>query len=280
MAAVRQRFWPVSLRSAARKIINGCIPCFKAKPTHSEAIMGSLPAGRVTASKPFDHCGVAYAGPFTMRESKRRNARAHKAYLSLFVCFATKSVHLELVSNLTSESFIAAFKRFIWRRGKPVCMYSDNGTTFIGAQAQLKEFVNFLRDDQTQSDIVQFLREQETTWKFIPPNAPHFGGLEDPNDLICLTPGHFLIGTPLNSFPCHDLTNERFKWKTNKGNQLKPNQMVLLKQQGLAPLQWLLGRVAEVHPGSDGVVRAATIRTAKGLLTRPLSKIAVLPVDT
>ncbi|KMQ91222.1 hypothetical protein RF55_8940 [Lasius niger] len=323
----------------------------------SEALMGSLPAGRVTVSKPFLHCGVDYAGPIILREGKRRNARNHKAYISIFVCFATKGVHIELVSDLTSESFIAALRRFISRRGKPSCMYSDNGTTFVGAHKRLKELYEFINDSQTQGEIQQFLREHQTAWCFIPPNAPHFGGLweavvksakhhmiriigkahlnfeemttalheveailnsrpltqlsSDPNDLTYLSPGHFLIGTTLNSFPCRDLHDvnenrltrwqrveqmrqhfwrrwsdeylhslqERTKWRANKGLQLKPNQLVLVKQQGLAPLQWLLGRVQELHTGSDGIARAALVRTAKGLFTRLLSKLAILPID-
>ncbi|XP_018398194.1 PREDICTED: uncharacterized protein LOC108776159 [Cyphomyrmex costatus] len=358
MAAVRQRFWPISLRSATQKVIRNCVTCFRSKPVQSETIMASLSAGRVNVSRSFMHCGVDYAGPFILREFKRRNARTHKAYLAVFVCFSTKCVHFELVSDLTAEAFIAALKRFVSRREKPSCIYSDNGTTFVGAHGQLKEFFNILRDDQTQVEIANSLREHETTWKFIPPNAPHFGGLweaavkaakrhlvrivgktsltfeelqtifceieailnsrpltplsEDPNDLGYLSPGHFLIGTALNSFPHPDLANvnenrlirwqsveqarqhfwrrwsqkylhilqERSKWRTNKGDQLKPNQMVLLKQPNLAPLQWLLGRVEEVHPGTDGNVRTTTIRTAKSLFTTPLTKLAILPIET
>ncbi|XP_011884077.1 PREDICTED: uncharacterized protein LOC105571219 [Vollenhovia emeryi] len=357
MAAVRQRFWPLSLRSAVRKIVKNCVICFKATPIQSEALMGSLPSSRVTVSRPFSQCGVDYAGPIILREGKRRNTRNHKAYISIFVCFATKGVHIELVSDLTSESFVAALRRLISRRGKPSCIYSDNGTAFVGAYKQLKEFYEFLSDTQTQSEVQQFLREQQTTWNFIPPNAPHFGGLweaavksakyhmsriigkahltfeemltvlceveailnsrpltqlsSDSNDLAYLSPGHFLIGAPLNSIPCHNVHDinenrltrwqrveqirqhfwqrwsneylhslqERTKWRLNKGIQLKLKQLVLIRQQGLAPLQWLLGRVQEVHTGSDGVTRAATVRTAKGSLTRPLSKLAILPID-
>lgn len=251
MAAVRQRFWPLSLRSTTRKIIRSCVTCFKTKPVLSEAIMGSLPASRVTVSRPFSHCGVDYAGPVILKESKRRNVRNSKAYISVFVCFATKAVHIELVSDLTAEAFISALRRFISRRGKPGCIYSDNGTAFVGAHNQLKEVHDFLNNKQAQTDINQYLCEQETTWKFIPPNAPHFGGLweaavksakyhmsrivgkahltfeelqtvlveieailnsrpltqlsADPNDLAYLSPGHFLVGTAMNSFPCHDL---------------------------------------------------------------------------
>ncbi|XP_011873951.1 PREDICTED: uncharacterized protein LOC105565402 [Vollenhovia emeryi] len=320
--------------------------------------MGSLPPGRVTASKPFSHCGVDYAGPLVLREGKRRNARNHKAYVAIFVCFATKAVHVELVSDLTSEAFIAAFKRFISRRGKPSHIYSDNGTTFVGAQNQLKELSDFLNKEQALDDVKQFFRLQQTSWTFIPPNAPHCGGLweaavksvkyhltrvvgrahltfeemqtilceiesilnsrpltalsADPNDLAYLSPGHFLIGTTMNSLPSHDLTDiqenrlirwqrieqlkqhfwrrwshkylhslqARPKWRMDKGTQLKPGQLVLVRQQDLPPLHWLLGRVIEVHVGVDGVVRTATVKTAKTSLTRPLSRLAILPLET
>lgn len=177
MAAVRQRFWSLSLRSTTRKIIKRCVICFKSRPTFSEVIMSSLPPGRVIVSRPFYHCGVDYAGPLFLRDGKRRNARISKAYVSIFVCFATKAVHIELVSDLTSSTFIEALKRFAERRGKPACIYSDNRTTFVGAQGQLKQFLKFLQNDETQSEIKHFLRDQKTSWIFIPPNAPHMWGV-------------------------------------------------------------------------------------------------------
>lgn len=106
---------PLSIRSTTRSIIRKCITCFKCKPMNSEAIMGIPP--RVVPSRPFSNCGVDYAGPLVLREGKRRNARNQKAYIYIFVCLATKTIHIELVSDLTSESFLASLKRFISRRG-------------------------------------------------------------------------------------------------------------------------------------------------------------------
>lgn len=85
MAAVRQRVWPLSLRSTARKIIQKCVICFKVKPRFSEVIMGCLPSGRVTVSRPFYYCGVDYGGPLILRETKRHNARNLKTYVAIFV---------------------------------------------------------------------------------------------------------------------------------------------------------------------------------------------------
>ncbi|XP_026831391.1 uncharacterized protein LOC113563660 [Ooceraea biroi] len=263
IAVVRSRFWPLSVRSITRKVIREYIICFKHKPVIPQAIMGNLPENRVTVSRPFSHTGVDYAGPMFLKESKRRNAKLIKSYVALFVCFATKAVHIEVVSDLTSQAFLGAFKRFISRRGKPNCMYSDNGTAFVGAKRQMKEFSEFLNSDQMSNELINFLRDNETAWQFIPSHAPHFGGLwesaikstkthlhrivgnanltfeelqtvlceieamlnsrpltplsTDPNDLHCITPGHFLIGTALNSFLVPDLVdvpvNRLLRWE-------------------------------------------------------------------
>lgn len=78
---------------------------------------------------------------------KRFNARQvriiDKAYVAVFVCMAMRAVHLELVSALTTEAFLAAFARFTNRRGRVESMRSDNGTNFEGAA---NEFDNIIAE--------------------------------------------------------------------------------------------------------------------------------------
>ena len=86
-----------------------------------------------------------------------------------FLCFATKAVHLELVSDFTSEAFITAFKWFISCRSRLVHMYSDNGTLIRitplrGRHRQIQELYNIYNDQQVQSEIKDFLRELEIWW--------------------------------------------------------------------------------------------------------------------
>ena len=61
--------------------------------------------------------GVDYAGPFLIKYGYVRKPTVLKAYVCLFVWLTVKAVHLELVSDLTAEAFLAAFCRFISRRG-------------------------------------------------------------------------------------------------------------------------------------------------------------------
>ena len=90
---------------------------------------------------------------------------------------SVKAVHLELVSDLTAESFIACLKRFVARRGKPSSIWSDHGTNFIGANRTLKELHAFLISQKTEQAIYDFCTSQEIVWHFIPERSPHFGGL-------------------------------------------------------------------------------------------------------
>ena len=97
--------------------------------------MGDLPKVRVTPSSPFNRSGVDYAGPLKVRLSKTRGKGTTKGYIAVFICLATRAVHLEIVEDYSSEAFISAFHRFTSRRGHCSLLLSDQGTTFIGADA-------------------------------------------------------------------------------------------------------------------------------------------------
>jgi hypothetical protein len=109
------------------------------------------------------------------RTTAGRGHKSYKAYIALFVCMATKAVHLEVVSDLTTNAFLLAFRRFVSRRGLCAELYSDNGTTFVGADAELRRLFQSASD--LYKEVVSTLAQDGTTWSFIPPYTPHFGGL-------------------------------------------------------------------------------------------------------
>ncbi|GFT62823.1 integrase catalytic domain-containing protein [Trichonephila clavipes] len=100
--------------------------------------MGNLLKERVRENFPFDCSGIDFIQPFWIKNNKQGKSSLYKTYVSIFVCFVTKAVHFELVSDLTTQTFIASLKRFIARRGRPSLIFSDNGKTFIGANTELK----------------------------------------------------------------------------------------------------------------------------------------------
>lgn len=89
---------------------------------------------------------------------------------------ATRAIHLEAVSDLTAQGFIAAFKRFTARRGHCADLWSDNGTNFVGAARELKQLYAEERSS-IAVEIAGQLATNSTNWHWIPPHSPNFGGL-------------------------------------------------------------------------------------------------------
>nr|XP_018911346.1 PREDICTED: uncharacterized protein LOC109040037 [Bemisia tabaci] len=139
--------------------------------------MGNLPACRVTPARCFLRVGLDFGGSIYLKTGTRRNASSVKAYICLFVCMATKALHLELVSSLSADAFVAALDRFLPRRGLCEEIFSDNGTNFVGADNYLGEVYTFLEQPENIAKIRQGLAPKKLSWNFNPPAAPHFGGI-------------------------------------------------------------------------------------------------------
>lgn len=350
-ALISREFWIISIKSVLHTVTRECPVCVRFDANPPQPIMADLPAARVQQSRPFARVGVDYAGPLQMRELRLRKSRTYKVYIAVFVCFSVKAVHLEVVTELSTEAFLAAFDRFVARRGLPSDIFSDCGTNFIGADKQLQLLINSLDGQRAITDA-----RTACQWHFNPPQAPHFGGLweaavrsmkrllirtmgthiftyeefttllarveavlnsrpltpliTDPADLEYLSPGHFLIGQPLLAVPprvtfeshvnlsqrwklldqCHQafwrrwsteyLTSlqGRSKWTTEVPN-VKLNDVVVIIDRQSPPLTWRLGRILELLPGHDGVVRVVRLLTQQGQITRPVAKIVVLPAQ-
>lgn len=176
MRYLRETYWIINLRNLVRQTIQECITCFRQKPVQSQQLMGDLPSPRVNPSRPFSHTGVDYYGPFDIKQHKGRNAKSTKCYIAVFICLAVKAIHLELVSDLTTEAFLAAFRRFSSRRGHCSDIYSDQATNFKGASIILKYTFKRLIQD-VEKEIAEILANDQVSWHFIPPSSPHFGGL-------------------------------------------------------------------------------------------------------
>ncbi|XP_037929829.1 uncharacterized protein LOC119664405, partial [Teleopsis dalmanni] len=172
---IKRRYWIFGLKNLIKKCIRECVRCTRYKALKQKQLMGDLPEYRVNVSAPFAHCGVDYAGPLLIKCSKGRGQKTFKGYVAVFVCMATKALHLELVSDMTSDSFLAALKRLFARRGKCSHIYSDNGTNFVGASKKLDK--DLQQAIKSNVSAVCALEAEGIKWHFIPPASPHFGGL-------------------------------------------------------------------------------------------------------
>ncbi|GFV35979.1 integrase catalytic domain-containing protein [Trichonephila clavipes] len=217
LGIIKQIYWIIGLKNIVKKCIYQCIVCCRYRATTSKQLMGDLPTHRVTPGRPFSVCGVYYAGPINILRYRGRGAKTTKGCIALFICFVTKALHLELVSDLTSETFIASLKRFCARRGAPNHIYCDNGTTFVGTRRKLQEIFKFASKLNENEHFCYFLSQVNIEWHFLALhtlltqveailNSRPLVSLDYDNDsdsLNILTPSYFLIGEVITSSPEH-----------------------------------------------------------------------------
>ncbi|CAB0011196.1 unnamed protein product, partial [Nesidiocoris tenuis] len=176
-AVIQLQFWIPALRRLIRHRGFKCLKCYKSKANSYPPFMGDLPKFRVNGGRTFQHVGVDFAGPFPLKESSRRNAAIGKTYLCLYVCMATKALHLELVTRLTTEAFLASFQRFTSLRGLPTDVYSDCGSNFLGAASYLKELYQWFSSQTSKQELLDYALKTNIRWHFNPPQTPHMGGI-------------------------------------------------------------------------------------------------------
>ncbi|XP_018360090.1 PREDICTED: uncharacterized protein LOC108759242 [Trachymyrmex cornetzi] len=274
LASSRRKYWILAGRREARRAVRSCLNCFRTRPPNLSVKMGDLPKERGEPSQ-----------------------RAFKAYIALFICLNTRGIHLELVTDLTTEAFLAALRRFTGRRGICSCLIYDNGTNFVGASRELKKLYAFLKEKE---DTIQtLLAKQKIEWSFIPPRAPNFGGsymgVCSQNSKKPVQGNYVDVSDKYLSHWQHlqkmrqdfwrrwqteYLTEQQRRSKWFRGTTaLTKGTLVLLKDERLPPLQWHVGRITEEHPVADGVTRVVTVRTAQGQFKRASRSLCPLPME-
>ena len=167
VTALRQMYWIPTIRQYVRRLLRHCVTCRKlmGKP-YVAPESPPLPKVRVTEAPPFTITGVDFTGALYVKGSTNGET---KVYICLFTCAVTRAVHLEVVSDLTVDTFLLAFRRFVSRKSLPKQLISDNASTYLSAAEELRKMF--------ESDTLkEALASQNISWTFIPKRAPLYGG--------------------------------------------------------------------------------------------------------
>lgn len=165
--------WITGGKRLVSSIIHHCVTCRKMRGKPLNQKMADLPKDRLTKSPPFTFVGVDVFGPWTIITRRTRGGSAHsKRWAVLFTCLYSRAVHIEVMEEMTSSSFINAVRRFIAMRGAVSEFRSDRGTNFVGAASELNMNIVNVEDSRMRA----FLEDKRIVWKFNPPHASHFGG--------------------------------------------------------------------------------------------------------
>ena len=355
LTALRQTYWIPAARQYIKSVLRTCVVCHRVSgkpyPTPDTA---PLPYIRTQDVYPFTYTGVDFTGALYVQ----RGENEVKVYLCLFTCATTRAVHLEIVKDLTAESFLLAFRKFAGRRSLPRIMISDNGSTYLSAAEDLRSLMEL-------PEVKEELGRRGVTWRFIPKRAPWYGGFwerlvgltksaikkvlgrrhisltvletiiveieavindhpltfvsSELGDVEPLTPAHLLHGRRITYLPhkmvdtdeiidpsCGDtasirrrvkilaliLQDIRKRWRhdyltslrefhrtSGTTNQVIQKGDVVINHDDTPRTMWKIAVVKDLVTGGDGLVRAATLRTANGTTNRPITKLYPLELN-
>lgn len=128
-----------------------CITCRKLRAVPQQQMMAELPTDRLEEAPPFNFSAVNYFGPFYIREGRKEMKR----YGVLFSCTASRAIHLEIATSLTTDSFLNAYRRFVSRHRPIPQLRLDQGTNFVGAKNELQAALNEMNHKKIQRELLR-----------------------------------------------------------------------------------------------------------------------------
>ena len=351
-------FWITGGKRLVSSIIFKCVSCRKLRGRLECQRMADLPADRLEQAPPFTYVGVDVFGPWSIVTRRTRGGQANsKRWAVLFTCLCIRAIHIEVIEDMSSSTFINALRRFVAIRGKVKQFRSDRGSNFVGATADLRIDTVNVEDE----GVKKVLFNSGSVWVFNPPYSSHMGGvwermigvtrrildsmLKDVANLthevlvtllaevtaivnsrplvpvsydsempeiltpsILLTQKTDIAEQSLCQLDTKDLYKSQWKrvqhladlfwsrWKrdylqtlqarrkwTSDRENIEIGDVVLLKDDEVARVQWPIARVTKVFPGDDKCIRTVEVQAYKnGTIVkyiRPVVKLILLVKD-
>ena len=189
-------FWVIGLSRVVSRIIHYCVTCRKERGYMSIQKMADLPPPRIEETPPFTAVGCDCFGPFMVNESRKQL----KKYGVVYTCLYSRAIHIELLDDLSTDSFMNSFRCITAIRGNIRQIFCDRGTNFIGASSALKEAWKEIMNPE----MVSMLSKYDCEFVFNPPAASHMGGVWERQIRTIRS----VLTNLLNKHPCRVNTSE------------------------------------------------------------------------
>jgi Pao retrotransposon peptidase/Family of unknown function (DUF5641)/Reverse transcriptase (RNA-dependent DNA polymerase) len=251
LSQLHRSFIVIGITKLVKSISANCLVCQKMKAQPAKQIMAPLQNRLGMPQRVFAETGLDFAGPFEVIQGRAKKRKQY--FVLVLTCLQVRAVHFEATENQTTDSVINALSRFVSMRGRPRILVSDNQTSFKSASRELKDFYQFVTDNQ--EEIINQLNpegDRPIEWEFIPPRAPHFGGAWEimvkamKRALQIISKGQPMIEDDFRTFLCKamDMINQR------------PLTKIVFQEKDiiLTPNDFLFGR-CQIGPSISTLVR-------------------------
>ena len=161
-------FWIPKGRQVVKKALADCYICKRYNSlAFSYPRYTNLPKHRMNLVVVWDQIGIDYFGPIYIRNPDNTLS---KYYVLLLTDINVRCIHLELLCDLGTRSFLLAFIRFTELYRIPRIIYSDNAKTFISGGKILSNSLN-------SSEFKEHLQNNDIKHLFLPCFSAWFGAI-------------------------------------------------------------------------------------------------------
>ncbi|KAJ8011820.1 hypothetical protein DPEC_G00062230 [Dallia pectoralis] len=189
---MRMKAWVIKGRRLAKKMVDSCVVCRKNKAKQCKQIMADLPLERTGPAAPFEFTTMDLFGPYEVKDEVKKRTRL-RVWGIVFCCMASRAIHTDVVSDMSSEGFLLAYQRFTSLRGHPRKLWSDPGTNFVGARPALEKLHKFLnRLNKCELEDTAARHGTEWSWKIHPADSPHRNGAAEAAVKVVKQPAHLI----------------------------------------------------------------------------------------
>ena len=162
-----QGFWVTKARNTIRKVLSDCAICNRFNHfAFSYPKFTNFTKAQMRFVRPFQHVGVDFTSHYWVKDVY--SDQPQKMYILIYTCLNIRAIHLDLLPDMSSKSFLQSFQRFSNTFGTCDFLYSDNARSFIQGGAAIEKS---LASDEFQ----EFLRENRIQHRRIPLYAPWMG---------------------------------------------------------------------------------------------------------
>ncbi|CAO4377336.1 unnamed protein product [Caenorhabditis nigoni] len=167
LSRLRETFWISKGRSFVNKVIKSCHKCQKrTSKCYSQPPFAPFPTIRYNHSRPFEHVGTDYAGPFNVTIGDK----VVKCYFIIFTCLYSRYTSVEVVLDMEAATFLHCLRRLAAVFGVPKNIVSDNGTQFV----MMTKVMEIVEDKERQFKVNSV---EMPKFHQIPAHSPWAGGV-------------------------------------------------------------------------------------------------------
>ena len=250
LAHFRRRYWTAHGSEIAQSVKSNCQLCKLRDAKFGAQAMGPLPEARLERTPPFTYTMLDLFGPYAVR-GKVQKRTTGKAFGVIFTDLVSRAVHIEAVYGYDTPSFLMALSRFASIRGWPQFIYIHPGSQLIGAEKELRDAWQSLKQDEFHKKGA----ENGMTWVFGAADSPWYQGAVESLVKAAKRAIVFAVGKRRLSVPefltvSANLLNERPIGSLPSAdadlNVLTPNSLLLGRATSKNPGVWQLASIVRI----------------------------------